>query len=433
MELKDIQRNLSKLGAKRIIIKQLANNDNSKQQIYLGGSFKVVQILPSEEIYSSGISKKKGPIFKAPLSFYWLTPDGGAEKAPGAQLILYPKYPEVRFSGFLQRCKSSPRHLMQPPTKVERLERQDKNRILFLGVCEDKIIGHVTHWDDPATLALHAKIDNEELSSVTSVFYSLEQSVDTRADLLNKLRDIYKTGHIPSQRIKNGEIIPYEAMNGAGFTLESLFGISPNGVSEPDFEDWELKAHSGSVVTLMTPEPNQGEYITDLELFLRKYGWSNNPERLDFASSHKTNLVNDRTGLTLKMQGYDPVLQEIIDPDGGLHLVDDKDNVAAGWSFSKILEHWKRKHARTCFVTYTKYDEGSIFFQFGPQIRLAEGAGIKNYLKSLYIQAVYYDPGINMKFSNGRWKAKKRSQFRIKWKDIEALYDQIADISLDEL
>lgn len=432
MDLAAIQNNLYELGAERIIVKQLANNDNTKQQVYLGGSFEVIQLLPSGEIYSSGMSSK-GPIFKASLTFYWMTPDGKVVLAPGAQLILYPKYPEVRFSGFLKGCKSSPSHLMQPPTKVERTERADKNRILFLGICEDRIIGYVTHWDDPVTHELNDKINAGQLSLVASVFYSLEEKLDTRTDLLNKLKQIYKTGLVPSQRIKDGKIIPYEAMNGAGFTLESLFGISPNGIAEPDYEDWELKAHSGSVVTLMTPEPDVGLYLDDLEVFLRQYGWSRNSDRLDFASIHKTNIVNERTRLKLVMEGYDATRQEITDPDGGLHLVDSEGNLAAGWSFSKILEHWKRKHSRTCFVSYSKHVDGSVFYQFGPGVRLAEGAGIKNYLSSLYSQAVYYDPGINMKLNNGKWKSKKRNQFRTKWKDIEALYDKVTDLKLDEL
>ena len=171
----------------------------------------------------------------------------------------------------------------------------------------------------------------------------------------------------------------------------------------------------------------------NLEEFLRNYGWSNKPDRIDFASIHKNNLLNKRTQLLLVMEGYDPDKQEITDPDGGLLLVDESGNVAAGWTYSKILEHWKKKHSRTCFVSYSKQDNNGIFFQFGPLVRLAEGAGIKNYLHSLFVQAVYYDPGINMKFIDGKWKPKKRNQFRIKWKDIEALYESVVDLSIDNL
>ncbi|PRO75190.1 hypothetical protein C6Y40_02415 [Alteromonas alba] len=433
MDLQRITSELKRHGAKQIVFKPLANNDNTKQQVYFGGSFDALQLLPSGEIYSAGMSKK-GPIFKAPLDFHWLSPDGEIEKAPGAQLILYPKYPEIRFSGFLKKCKFSPSKLMQAPTKEEREARQNKHRILFLGLADERVIGYVTHWDEEVSLTVNAMVEANEYPAIATVFYDLDDNaVDTKSDLLNKLKNIYEMGMVPSQRIKNGEIIPYVAQNGAGFTLESLFGISPNGVAEPDFKDWELKAHSGSVVTLMTPEPNLGLYTQSLEEFLRNYGWSNKPDRLDFASIHKNNLLNKRTKLLLMMEGYDPDRQEITDPDGGLLLVDESGNVAAGWTFSKILEHWKKKHSRTCFVTYSKHDNNGIFFQFGPSVRLAEGAGIKNYLHSLFIQAVYYDPGINMKFIDGKWKPKKRNQFRIKWKDIEALYEIVVDLSIDDL
>ncbi|MEJ6531749.1 MvaI/BcnI family restriction endonuclease [Pseudoalteromonas lipolytica] len=431
MGLEQIKELLIAQGASRIVVKCLANNDNTKQQVYLGGSFEVLQLLPSGEIYSGGISKK-GPIFKAPLDFWWLTDEGDICNAPGSQLILYPKYPEVRFSGFLQKCAQSPRHLMQPPTPEERAARLDKNRVLFLGISGKKIIGYVTHWDDPVSAQVKEFIEQGQLTTVASVFYALyKKTADSKEVLIGKLNDIYQQGLIPSQRIKNGEIVPYVAQNGAGFTLESLFGISPNGIAEPDFEDWELKAHSGRVVTLMTPEPNGGEYTESLEQFLRKYGWSNKPDRMDFASIHKNNLRNEKTNLCLIMQGYDPEKQEIIDPEGGLHLIDPEGNIAAGWGFSKLLEHWKKKHSRTCFVSYSKHDEDGIYFRFGPKLRLAEGADIKRYLNSLYNQAIYYDPGINMKLINDKWKPKKRNQFRIKWKDIESLYERVTDIALD--
>lgn len=58
-------------GAKRIFIKPLANNDNSKQQIYLGADFEVIRAIPSGDVYSAGMSSK-GAIFKAPLDLYWI-------------------------------------------------------------------------------------------------------------------------------------------------------------------------------------------------------------------------------------------------------------------------------------------------------------------------------------------------------------------------
>lgn len=135
------------------------------------------------------------------------------------------------------------------------------------------------------------------MSAVVSVFYALyKKSADSKEVFIYRLNAIYQHGLIPSQQIKSGEIIPYLAQNGIGFILVSLFGMSLKGIAEPDFEDWELKAHSGNVITLMTLEPSGGEYKESLEQFLRKYSWSNKPDRVDFASIYK--ITSGMTELT---------------------------------------------------------------------------------------------------------------------------------------
>ncbi|MDP1539904.1 MAG: hypothetical protein Q8L72_04530 [Moraxellaceae bacterium] len=110
--LDDLLLKLSLLGVQQVLCKPLAENDNSKQQIYLGGSFDVLQMLPFEQVkpYNTG----KVPNFKASLHFYWLDGDGKSHLAPHTQLILYPKYPEVRLSGFLRGCTAAPNELMRP-------------------------------------------------------------------------------------------------------------------------------------------------------------------------------------------------------------------------------------------------------------------------------------------------------------------------------
>lgn len=95
-------------GADRILFKCLAENDNSKQQIYFGGSFEALNQIPFGEVYPDNINGKV-PNYKAAVQFYWISYEGQIECAPKAQLILYPKYPEVRLSGFLQYCSIAPR------------------------------------------------------------------------------------------------------------------------------------------------------------------------------------------------------------------------------------------------------------------------------------------------------------------------------------
>ena len=37
-----------------------------------------------------------------------------------------------------------------------------------------------------------------------------------------------------------------------------------------------------------------------------------------------------------------------------------------------------------------------------------------------------------MKLEHGRWRPKKRNQFRVAWRDIHTLYEQVVDIDLSE-
>lgn len=434
MNCKDLFEMMYANGANRILVKRLANNDNSKQQIYLGSDFDVIRIIPSGETYSAGLSKK-GPIFKAALEFFWITASGDIEKAPNSQIILYPKYPETRLSGFLKRCSIAPKQLMQPPTKEQRKDRANSHRYLILGVNEKNILAYCSAWSDVLSDELEYAIESEQLLKITSIFYEyVKPGKSTQEKLLEKLLSIYKLGEIASCRLnKKGVLQQYTALNGAGYTLEAQFGITPNGCSDPDFYDWELKAHSGSVVTLMTPEPNLGSYLEDLETFLRTYGTSKKKDRLDFASKHIVGSFNLKTTLTMHLDGYDPISKEIVDPAGGLFLKNISGEVVAGWSFDKIIDHWKKKHTNTCFVSYSTRKSELNYYSFGPQVTLGKGTNLDRFLEALHTSTIYYDPGINMKFNGQSWKPKKRNQFRVKWKNISLLYESLQNIDLSNV
>ncbi|WP_288741088.1 MvaI/BcnI family restriction endonuclease [uncultured Rheinheimera sp.] len=434
MKINDLTEIMFSNGAHRILIKRLANNDNSKQQIYLGSDFDVIKIIPSGDMYSAGVSKK-GPIFKAPLNLFWIDSTGNTEQAKNSQIIFYPNYPETRMSGFLKGCSLSPSHLMQPPTPQQRQQRANRHRFLVLGVSHKSILAFCSGWEEPLSEDLDNAIKNEELKKIATVFYEYAKpGKSTQQKLIEKLISVYKSGEIESCRLnKQGAIQPYTALNGAGYTLEAQFGITPNGCSDPDFFDWELKAHSGSVVTLMTPEPDIGTYLDDLETFLRTYGTSRKADRLDFASRHIVGSFNTKTALTMHLDGYDPASKEIIDPSGGLFLKNNSGEIVAGWRFDKIIDHWKKKHSNTCFVFYTTRKSVLNYYSFGPQITLGKGTSLDRFLDALYTSVIYYDPGINMKFNGQTWKPKKRNQFRVKWKNISMLYKHLQHIDLSDI
>lgn len=422
-----VSRVMRRHGAKRVVFKLLANNDNSKQQIYFGSDFDVLRLIPHGDLIGEA-TKDKGLMYKAQLKLSWIDihSDALPSPAPGCQLIFYPRYPEVRMSGFLRGSALAPVKLMRPPTLEERLSREHIQRCLILGICDDgTILAYSGDWDGKLSRDAKARINQGNVSNVASVFYELEQPIENgRILLLQRLTEIYCRGPVRSCRLSSeGKVMEYQAKNGAGYTLESLFGIIPNGRSEPDFKGWELKSHGSGAVTLMTPEPDSGTYRSDLGKFLSEYGVCSEFRR-DFTGRHLMDVPHVRSGLTLRMEGYDPIANEVIDPQGGLYLRDNAGQIAAGWTFNKILTHWSRKHAQTAFVSYSVEERDIRYFKYGPEVHLCEGAGLSNFLRAMHSNVIYHDPGINMKLQGERWVPKKRNQFRVAWKNIGYLYDR---------
>src|SRR5688500_17712381 len=112
MNLNSLLKLFSDKRCQKIYIKKLSANDNSKNQVYLGGSFDILNVLPIKEITAHDPGDWTRSRFKSKLDFYWTNEEGALSLAPDAQLILYPKYPEVRFSGFLKGAKEAPSELM---------------------------------------------------------------------------------------------------------------------------------------------------------------------------------------------------------------------------------------------------------------------------------------------------------------------------------
>src|SRR3989344_8378397 len=145
LEFPKLKAMMAAAGVTQLYFKVLAPNDNSKNQPYFGSDLSALNIFPAGNLVASdSISGKKSlkpgrKKFTAPLSFSWMDAQGGIAPALGAQLILYPQYPEVRFSGFLRQCEKAPIELMDP-TKRGR----ESGRVLFMGVTKSgNIIGYL--------------------------------------------------------------------------------------------------------------------------------------------------------------------------------------------------------------------------------------------------------------------------------------------------
>lgn len=422
-------------GCKKIYVKILAPNDNSKNQVYFGGSFEILNILPLSEIVTEEAGDWNKERFKAKINFSWIDDEGLIFPAPQAQLILYPKYPEVRFSGFLARCQKSPSELM-----TQRLA----GRLLFFSVAQNgTILGYVT--------SPNSEIANEfnqtEFDSVHGVFsvIDLPKAKNNRAVLLGELKRIHELGWIDSKRLdSNGDIMDCQAPNCGGYTLEAELGVTPNGYSEPDFMGWEVKQFGvanfnrtkSKAITLMTPEPTDGLYKTEgTEYFVRTYGYEDKrgrPDRLNFGGVHKVGEKHHLTDLTMQLIGFDVESGRIRNTNGRIALLDEKENETASWSFSSMLKHWNRKHNQACYVPSLSEIKPERKYKYGNEIILGTGTDFQLFLSQMALGNIYYDPGIKLENISTKPKIKKRSQFRIKSGFLPNLYKQNEVIDIAE-
>lgn len=417
---------LKSYGIKNLYMKQLAENDNSKNQVYLGPGFSSLQILPNNGIFPDKNN------FKAKVNFHWLNDDRQVSQAPNAQLILYPSYPEVRFSGFLLGTRNAPSNIMN---------KRMAERVMFFGVCEDeKIIGYVTTKNS----ALFKEIS--ELKNVVQegVFFKLplETGTDSKTVLLKELARIHKLSWIDSKRLTSLGLVTCNGTNCGGLTLEAELGVISNSKSEPDFMGYEIKqyqvrnfnnVYSGSAITLMTPEPQGGLYKEiGVEGFIRRYGYPavNNCDRINFSGIHKINKRQSKTGLTIRLDGYDIENNKITDVNGAITLVDDNDVVAAAWLFTDIIAHWSRKHAQAVYVPSNKRIQPNLQYSYGHIVLLAEKTDALYLLKAFANQTVYYDPGVYLDNIRSKPTTKRRNQFRIHPKNIGSLYITVSQENL---
>lgn len=423
------------LGAQRLYAKPLAENDNSKQQVYFGGSFEILKQVPFTTIREEPGGKR--PNFKAGLNFWWIDDLGHEEQASGAQLILYPDYPEVRLSGFLRGCSIAPSTNMQPVPAVQRKHNNGPDgRVLFLGITETgKILSYLAV--DGSSVSQEFKAQQATLAQV-GVFWEvpLAAKIDTRIQLISDLRAIHNAGwHLGKRLNAKGVQIPYKARNGGGYTLEALLGIIPNGISEPDYLGWEIKAFSGDRITLMTPEPDLGYYGSKgVEAFVRQYG---KPKKtggdiLYFTGTHKVGQKCHSTNLTMKLDGFDAAQGKIAKVSGGIFLEDPTGILSAGWSFKRLIEHWGRKHAAAAYVPYaSSLANGHPQYQYSSPIYLGEETTFERYLVAMNSGKVIYDPGSKVEDASTKHsRVKARSQFRISRKQLPCLYAKFNPVNL---
>jgi len=438
---------MSKAGVTRLYAKHLQRNNNSKQQFYISrGDWSALQMLPMGEVRycspgpddSNSTSHQRGN-FKADLDFSWINEQARQFIAPKAQLILYPKYPEIRLGSLIQGAEWSPAQLLM---------QQQEGRILFLGIHPDqRIIAFMAAHNSEMALEYIATALNMSDGVLTELI--LPAIGDNRISLLRELNRIHNSGWIASKSLKkDGSIVDCNAPQCIGFTLEAELGIPRNPKAEPDYLGWEVKAHTVTsftrqqtrkAISLFTPEPDGGFYKEHGLLgFLQKYGYpdvSGILDRINFGGVHRANqsVDNRKHGgvvTTLVITGYDRPTDRFTDLSScGLNLMGENGTVLAFWSYAKLLTRWQKKHKNAVYVPGMKQTT-PLAFHYGDIVRLGISTDIKLFFRAVADGHILYDPGHKVVNNSTNPTTKARSQFRIASRDVGVLYQKFDAVSV---
>ncbi|MHA3793031.1 MvaI/BcnI family restriction endonuclease [Sphingomonas sp. YL-JM2C] len=421
-----------------------AKQDNSKNQIYLGSGLDgVTNLFPARieaRTASESLLKRRSvvgqPKLEAQIDFAWLGLNGHRYDAPNTRIIDYFQYPEVRMSGFLKDCAEGPRSLRRDE------QAEFGQRILIMGTASDgKVVGIVlTERDDP----LVSGFPELPLASSGGVLRILNIDADATtspAELLRlEMTQIVRGGWHRSVINRRGVIEPFPGPQGGGYTLEALLGVAANGNKAPDRHGFEIKSFSGSRISLMTPTPDrgfQGEH--SFREFMDRYGYPGQKSdgSVRFTGLHRCGAVNERTGLAMRVAGYDrssdsfgppeTVSVELWHPETG--------EVAAGWSLEKMANCWNAKHANALYITF--HDrlavDGSKEYRYVPRWLTGKGTDVWRLLRAIDRGTIFYDPADTI-YADGRPKV--RSQWRINARDLPAamnfLYAEAEIVTVDD-
>jgi MvaI/BcnI restriction endonuclease family len=415
-------------GATRLYAKELAPNDNTKNQIYLGPSFEVLQLIPFGEIIASTIAPEK--VLQASVNLDWIDETGESAPASRTKFILYPQYPEVRLSGFVMGCRHAPSEWLNNEKKG-----RAEGRVLFLGVSPNgKVLAYLGTPASPLAgsyQAIKTAFPNAGVLMDISGLLQRQKAKDQDGELISRLRAIHQKGWIEAKRlVKGGKIVECNGTNCGGLTLEAELGVEENGAAEPDFLGWEIKQHKTTnylrhgtgPITLLTPEPDGGSYVDGVEEFVEKYGEHTERENISyFQGIHYAGTEHPDTKMRIEVIGFDKDSGKITDANGCVVLLSQKEEVAASWSFRKILTHWCRKHNKAAYIP-AEVDRESERpkYRFGKDIKLCRSTDPTLLLKGITSGSVYYDPGIKLDRATG--KTHRRSQFRVKFNQVGMLY-----------
>jgi MvaI/BcnI restriction endonuclease family len=425
MSLEMLKRMFLQNGSTRLFYKSLAPNDNSKNQVYVGGTVEDTRPIPTpvgawKQVLGKsrkGDSVRTRYILQATVNFGWLKPDGSVCRAHHTKMILYPQYNndqgEFRLSGFLQGATARPSSLLNADQRG-----RERGRVMFFGTDDmGKVLSFMAPGDSRIARELAISISLERVGVLDEIPLNPTMSpVATRAELLLALGTVHKLGWADSKLLNaRTGLRPCHGPQCIGQTLLAELRVPADGRAAPDYRGWEVKAYTvksfasraSCRVTLMTPQPTGGHYVEyGVAEFLTRYGSASasDPGKRYFEGQHRVGIANQKRGTTLTVVGYDQQKHTISDASGGIRLLDVQGNIAAEWGFAGLVEHWRNKHARAVFVPGRSEQGPPQRYWYSPTVHLATGNPFALFIEALINGSVIYDPGVRL--------GKARSQFR---------------------
>ena len=121
---------------------------------------------------------------------------------------------------------------------------------------------------------------------------------------------------------------------------------------------------------------------------------------------------------------------EITDVTGGIELLNERGEIAAGWSFGRLIEHWGRKHALAAYVRFDSRLLPALEYHYRSPALLGEGTEFVRLLAAMAARRVIFDPGSKIEALSARPRVKARSQFRIRVRDLAQLYGAFNEVDL---
>ncbi|MBY6018725.1 hypothetical protein KUW04_13190 [Halomonas denitrificans] len=407
-----------------VLAKQLPKNANDKNQVRWSSDFSSLGSMFEFEFRERACSEslKKGGAVKGKAipegvfkNFEWLCPEGAKVRAENVKMLIYAQYPEMRLSGFKTVSGKIPESLSATYVKNNP------------GVCRILVLARTRDAGAVAMMVLPSEQLVNQLKAAegyqgSKVVKLLRENTGHEDEVREHMATFIETW-LPGVRLdKKKGSVPFNGKQVCGYTLEDQFDLPSNSDKNGDIHGIELKAHTRPKVTLMTTEPDLGEYAEDFDQFMVTRGYQKGAA-YRWTGVHKAGVPSARSGLTLRVKGYDPTIpfsRQLTD-EMYVGLFSDDGKLTAGWSMERLLGGWGAKHNEAVYVAATRRPceddqlaaQGHNFeVYFDREVIWCKGTSPKHLLDAILRQDIVIDPAPKL-VPGDRGENKRRTQWRV--------------------